>query len=85
MKPAALRSNRPPKPPISASAPGPRGPAHKRLDQIDHAVARIDIDASGRVASVFHGSTNGGDLPGGAMRGLLRGNRGVRKPGRPAI
>ena len=44
-KPAALRSNSPPKPPISASAPGRRGRAHQRLDQLHHAVAGIDVDA----------------------------------------
>ena len=70
---------------ISGVGPGTGGSAQERLDQIDHAVTRIDVDASGRVASVLHGSTNGDDLPAGAMRRLLRGNRGVRKPFRPAI
>ena len=49
---------------------GPRGPAHQRLDQFHHAVAGIDIDAGGRVACLFHGITNGGDLP-GPRAGLL--------------
>ena len=42
---ARLRSNSPPKPPISASAPGRRGRPHQRLDQVDHAVAGVDVDA----------------------------------------
>ena len=55
--PARLRSNRPPKPPISASAPAPRGGPHQRLDQLDHAVAGIDIDAGLGIgeALVSHG------------------------------
>ena len=65
--------------------PGSRSLAQQRLDQIDHAVARIDVDSSGRVASVFHGLTNGDDRPDGAMGRLLRRNHGVRKPRHPAI
>ena len=34
------------------------GPAQQRLDQFHHAVAGIDVDTGGRVASLFHGFTN---------------------------
>ena len=49
----------------------PSGPPHQRLDQIDHAVAGIDIDAGSRVACLVHGTTNRHDAyPGGeALRG----------------
>jgi hypothetical protein len=36
----------------------PRGCAHQWLDQFHHAVAGIDVDTSGRVASVFHEITD---------------------------
>ena len=53
VNPARLRSNRPPKPPISASAPAPRRRAHQWLDQLHHAVAGIDIDAGLRIGEAI--------------------------------
>ena len=50
---------------------GARGPAQQRLDQLDHAVAGIDVDAGGRVACRrprVH-QLGGDPVPVGAMRG----------------
>ena len=47
--PAALRSNSPPKPPISASAPGRRVARTSGLIALDQGVAGIDIDARFRI------------------------------------
>src|SRR6516162_302703 len=40
------------------SGAGTRGCAHQWLDQVHHAVAGINVDTGGRVASVFHEITN---------------------------
>src|SRR5580692_4586328 len=61
-----------------SSGPGPRGPAHQRLDQFHPAVASVDIDAGCRVARLIHGSPNrtddlshaGSDLLGASYVGI---------------
>ena len=40
------------------SGAGTRGCAHQWFDQVHHAVAGINVDTGGRVASVFHEITN---------------------------
>src|SRR6185312_487775 len=56
---------------LGASA-GAGGLAHQRLDQLHHAVAGVDVDTGGRVASLVHENHQFGQIfpfPGGA--GLL--------------
>ena len=85
LKPARLRSNRPPKPPISASAPGPRRRPHQRLDQLDHAVAGIDIDAGLRIGEALfaHAFAYVGieTVCNGSIADILRRNRKRAGPG----
>ena len=67
---------------------GTRGRAHQWLDQVHHAVAGIDVDPGGRVASVFHEITNADRrtrLGTAGCRGLLRRNRRVCKRAGAAI
>ena len=53
VKPAALRSNRPPKPPISRVGARPPRRAHQRLDLLDHGIAGIDVDAGIRIGQML--------------------------------
>jgi hypothetical protein len=83
LKPAALRSNRPAEAADLGVGAGAGGGAHHRLDEIDQAVARIDVDArigvSEPVFAVDHAQFQSDD---GWLRGIPRSCNGSQAPWR---